>query len=138
MEAAIRNLLQVKQKLSFIQRNGEGEEQFPKQKTASDVPRYASHQCPPLILLSQWNNSSASQGRREFWKTLSFYKFVKTVYIKTCNVKEATRVHMLMFQPKEKHQAQHAAFYTTETIPRDPLTHSSLHGNNREISDCRV
>lgn len=30
---------------------------------------------------------------------------------------------LLMFQPKEKHQAEHAALYATETIPRDSLTH---------------
>lgn len=28
-----------------------------------------------------------------------------------------------MFQPKEKHQAEHAASYARETVPRDPLTH---------------
>ena len=46
--------------------NGEGEEWFPKQTAGNDVPMYGSHQCPPLILLSQWNNSSASEGKREF------------------------------------------------------------------------
>ena len=30
---------------------------------------------------------------------------------------------LLVFQPNEKHQAEHVALYTTETVLRDPLTH---------------